>query len=305
MPELESVATETLVDPLDDSPAQEAPASKEPPAAPVESAQAAEPQEGAQADAPEGQTDAAYQPDDGLLDTARSLRVSPDAIAKWKSEDDALNYLQQRAEVFAEFEAEQQRPAERSPTNGRAPSFNLPELKLPDEIDPQIAETLRSLHGYVQTIGGTFEQFIQMSQHAAEAQQQQRFDDALNSLPEEYAELVGKGRGTDLKKSSPSLYKSRGQIFSKFDKLFDPSSGESFEDQVLSAVHAAFPKKVAEISRRKVAGSVTKRSARITSAPTHRSAPVAMTDSQRIANIAAASERIYGKSAATPDPLSD
>lgn len=293
-------------DPLSDDAAVEVkPEPREPKAAPTKAPVAAQQPEQPETDAPdeEGGEEETFVPDEGLLETAKQLKVSDEKMKSFKSELDALNYLQARADAFTELQLEQKPKQEEQ---RQAPRHFSPfELKLPEEVDPMLGEALKGIHGQMEMIKGVFGQFVEMSQQAAAIADEQRFDTVLNNLTE-FAELVGKGSGAELKKSSPSLWKNRDQIRDTFMRLQQGANGTSYEDLVLSAVHATFPKKISEMTRRKIAGDASKRSAQRTSKPTSRMPVAVSSPEQAIANIQNRMAEIYSGQTATKeayDPL--
>lgn len=225
-------------------------------------------------------TEEAFEPDGGLLSLARDLNITEEKLRSFKSEDKALAYLQARADALAEVEQSRQ-----PETNGRArqrePLPEVPEFKLPDEVDPAIREAFASLHGFTRKQqeqlarqAQTLEAFIQYAQDQSQKAEQESFDTAMQQLGEEYVEIFGKGHGAELQKASPGLFKNRQRVFTAFERMRDlRNPGETTEALVRRAVYATFPDRIEAMIRRKMVGKAQTQSSKKTETTLSRSAP--------------------------------
>lgn len=99
-----------------------------------------------------------------------------------------------------------------------------------------------------------------------------RFDDALNALPDEYEGVLGKGRLADLQKSNPTVVENRKKVYQKMVVLQAgykasgqkvPSESELIEE----AVNASFSKQAIENARKSVRTQLKKAGSQALSRP--------------------------------------
>ncbi len=161
--------------------------------------------------------------------------------------------------------------------------FEFPELSNNDDFehDPRLVkyvDTLKSAYEHNQTVmqqqhemlQGIFSHLERQSMDAAI----ERFDQSIESLGDEYADLLGKGRTSGLSMDSPTYAKRqelwdevnfRREVFHKRG-LPPPSDGALFAH----AVKVVFADKHAELARKALDAKVSKRKSQAVSRPTHR-----------------------------------
>ncbi len=208
---------------------------------------------------------------DELLDRAAALGYELDDLRSFKSSD-ALEKELKRVENI------QKRLQARKPAEPDKAKDEDPDDTDDDDVEPDWDEMIRE--GYSEEVVKQNKRNWKLGSEAKELRKQveklqqaeklrmveehtNRFDDALNELPDEYEEFLGKGRWAELKKTNPDSVKNREQVFTQVQILRNgyKASGMDVPPEkklIEQAVKALFADQVNTNARKQVRNELKK-----------------------------------------------
>lgn len=210
---------------------------------------------------------------DELLDRAAALGYELDDLRGFKSS----NALEKE---LARVEKIQKRLQARKPADSAKPdrADEDPDDTDDDDVEPDWDEMIRE--GYSEEVVKQNKRNWKLGSEAKELRKQveklqqaeklrmaeehtNRFDDALNELPDEYEEFLGKGRLAELKKTNPESVKNREQVFTQVQVLRNgyKSSGMDVPSEkklIEQAVKSLFADQVNTNARKQVRNELKK-----------------------------------------------
>ncbi len=174
----------------------------------------------------------------------------------------------------------------------------VPEFKLElgVDVDPEISKAFDGLHKHYQSKDKQYQSKITQLESAighilgqekqrTQAQYEDQFETSLQSLGEDFHELLGKGRAAEIGNNSEAM-QNRVKIYREVAALSAgyqqtgqtvPSLGEL----VKRATHALFSDNINEFARKRIDKSLEKREKQFTVRPTHRDTKDSLTDREK------------------------
>jgi len=191
---------------------------------------------------------------DELLDRAVAVGYELDDIRDFKDakafekELARVERLQQRLQGV---KGEKNTPATEPEPESTEPDWDK---MIEDGHDPDVIALQKSSWQRATAAESMVRQLQQVELQRAALAASDRFDDTLNSLGDEYAPILGKGRLADLRTSSPEVAANRQKVYSMMEVLRNgyQQSGQPVPKEselVQQAVQASFVKQSQEIAR--------------------------------------------------------
>jgi hypothetical protein len=158
-----------------------------------------------------------------------------------------------------------------------------------EELDPEIVKTVKGVNEHYAAQIGELNKHVAGTVKAlqdeiaslktqlggiSESAEVERFDNAINTLGDEYAELFGSGSGHDLDQKS-AQFKNRVTLFNELATISKgiAASGKpmpQFKTIFQKAVASAFGSETTKLSVKKAVSATEKRNSQVTHRPSHR-----------------------------------
>lgn len=276
-------------DPETDNPEYQAPVEGGP-SDPSEEDEDTDPPEDVEEDIPASDETEAEEPDP-LMDIAVDIGLDKQYAAKLAK----AGLLAETVRMELRRTRSREQDGEESPSAAETPAPEdanawLKELGLTeDEFDPAIIKAF-------ETLNTRYTNELRQLQQANDAQQRKQyyswFDDKIAGLGDEFSEVLGKGRGDELKQDTPE-FQNRVKLLEEMEALkagYEVQNRSYTYDQLFQqALRAVHGDKLTAIERGKLKGAMSTRSKQRTARPTKRSSSsVSGTTSQKNAKLVTA-----------------
>lgn len=214
--------------------------------------------------------------DDGLVRQAGELGIETDGIGSNAELQRLVNVVNKR---FANLGAPQQtQPNPQQPTQPTekpAVDEEIPEFKLPEDLDEEIAAPVKQAVDYYSKRASKAEQQMQQVQQQLNAFVQQSvfdgFDRFMDSLGDDYAETFGKGTRYDV---GQDAVKARAELFNEAEALARGYRSQGIQVRDEEIYKRALAMKYPELGKASVSKRIqeqqTKRKRATTSPPNRR-----------------------------------
>jgi hypothetical protein len=173
------------------------------------------------------------------------------------------------------------KPAVEQAPPGQAPPAGEFKIELnPEEYDPALVKTIDGLNkhyaGRLAEVQQVLTKLVERVIESTSSSVQNDFDSYLNSMGEEYIEIVGKGGADELRESNKPAFDARAKIWEEFKILKTACQirGQNVPAKTLfkRAAGLVLADKQAEIARRKVEKDVVKQRGQFLSKPSAKKA---------------------------------
>lgn len=227
------------------------------------------------AETPSGEGSTEDDFSDELLDRAVALGYELDDIREFtdakalERELSRVEKLQQKLQSRKQATDSETPPEQETPEEEQEPNW---QQMIDEGHSEDTVKILKANYQRAAKAEAALKQLQQAENLRAAEVASNRFDDALNALPDEYEGVLGKGRLAELQKSNPAVVENRKRVYQKMVILQAgykasgqkvPSESELIEE----AVNASFSKQAIENARKSVRTQLKKAGSQALSRP--------------------------------------